>query len=109
MSTVGDATNRLSTRRKVSRRRRVVRLAIAFVVVLLAGALAWLVFFSSVLAVRDVEVRGTALLAPEAVSTAAEVPLGRPMARVDERGIAERVATLPAVDRVNVRRAGRRP
>lgn len=105
MSTVGDATNRLSTRRKVSRRRRVVRLAIAFVVVLLAGALAWLVFFSSVLAVRDVEVRGTALLAPEAVSTAAEVPLGRPMARVDERGIAERVATLPAVDRVNVRRS----
>ncbi|WP_425309750.1 FtsQ-type POTRA domain-containing protein [Ammonicoccus fulvus] len=105
MSTLRDATDRLSRRRKDSRRRRVLRLAIAIGVVLIAGALAWLVFFSSVLAVRTVEVRGTAVLTPEAVSTVAEVPLGRPMARLDERGIAERVTTLPAVDRVNVRRA----
>ncbi len=105
MSTLRDATDRLTRRRKDSRRRRVLRLVIAIGVVVVVGALAWLVFFSSVLAIRTVEVRGTALLTPEAVSTVAEVPLGRPMARLDEREIAERVTTLPPVDRVNVRRA----
>lgn len=104
MSAITDATSRLRRRRKGGRRRRVLLILGGVGALLVVGALVWLLLFSSVLAVRTVQVRGTALLTPEAVTTAAEVPIGQPLARLDERRIAERVAALPPVDHVNVRR-----
>lgn len=84
------------------RRGRVIILSAGAVV--LIGVLAWLVLFSSVFAVRTVEVQGAALLSSQEVLDQAEAPLGVPLARVSERKIAERVAQLPAVAQVTVRR-----
>lgn len=95
------ATGRPGPRRRW-RRLRVVLLSIGGVV--LVGALVWLVLFSSVFALRTVEVQGTSLLTVEDVLRQADAPLGVPLARVSEREIAQRVAELPAVDRVTVRR-----
>lgn len=69
-----------------------------------AGA-GWLVFFSSTLAVRGVQVEGTAVLAEREVQRAAAVPTGEPLARVDLGAVAERVRNLPPVLEVDVSRA----
>lgn len=73
-------------------------------VVVFVGVLSWLLLFSSVFALRVVDVRGTSVLTPEQVLHRAEAPMGLPLARVSERAIGERVAGLPAVDEVTVRR-----
>ena len=49
----------------------------------LVGALAWIVFASALLAVHDVEVIGQRRLTESAVLSAAEVPRGTPLVRVD--------------------------
>lgn len=82
--------------------RRVVALAVALAVV--AGG-AWLVFFSSVLAVSGVRVEGNQVLDPRLVRRTADVPIGEPLAGVDLAAIAARVEGLAAVDRVDVSRA----
>lgn len=87
------------------RRRRWPRVLVAVLLVLALGTGVWLVGFSSVFAVREVEVKGTAILTPEAIEDAAAAPIGRPLSRVDERGIGERVATLSPVASVTVKRA----
>lgn len=104
MSQVHDATSLLRGRRRQRRTRRLVvggaGLAVALVVV--AGL--WAVLFSSLFALRTVAVSGTQVLTPEQVQAAAGAPLGTPLARVGERPIAERVAGLPQVESVTVRR-----
>lgn len=101
----GGLPSRPGSRRrawKAVRRGRLALLAVGVVVVV--GVLSWLLLFSSVLALRVVDVRGTAVLTPEQVLHQAEAPIGLPLARVSERAIGERVARLPAVDEVTVRR-----
>lgn len=78
------------------------------VVVLLVGLVAgagWLVFFSSTLAVKGVQVEGNAVLAEREVQRAAAVPTGEPLARVDLGAVAERVRNLAPVLEVDVSRA----
>jgi cell division protein FtsQ len=74
---------------------------------LLAGALVgtvWLVWFSSYLSVRSVEVSGADRLGNDAVLAAAEVPDGEPLARVDIATVQARVQALADVRSAEVTR-----
>ncbi len=65
-----------------------------------AGVLAflgWVVFFSSWLAVDDVDVSGTRTLSAADVQAAAGVEAGTPLVRLDLSEIADRVEELPEV------------
>lgn len=73
--------------------------------VVAAGAAAWLVYFSSVLAVSSVDVVGTQVLSTDEVRAAAAVPEGEPLARVDLEAVQLRVDSLAAVSEVEVSRA----
>lgn len=94
-----------SERMRSERRRRWIRIAIAVLAVAATGALVWLIWFSSVLAVHDVEVAGRSTLKEAQVLRAAQVPTGRPLARVDVGAIEGRVAALNRVDTVEVSRS----
>ncbi len=83
------------------------------VLLLAGGALAlaalavgawWLLFTSTVLDVRSVQVEGTRALTPDRVRQAAAVPTGGPLARADTRAAAGRVLALPGVADVEVSR-----
>jgi cell division protein FtsQ len=71
---------------------------------LVLAVLGWVVWVSPFLAVRSVEISGVALLTEEEVLEAAEVPIGRPLARVDTDAVRLRVAALPAALAVDVSR-----
>lgn len=94
-TTVSPSSARRFARRQWSR--RLVRLGPVLVlagVVVLAGFVAWLVAFSTVLDVRTVEVSGltsSSGLSAVQVRTAAAVPIGRPLARVDLAAVRGRV------------------
>ena len=96
---------RFFERSRAERRRRYLRIALGVLVVAALGALAWMVWFSSVLAVRDVEVSGRTTLKQAQVLRAAQVPQGRPLARVDVGAIEQRVSALDRVDTVEVGRS----
>jgi cell division protein FtsQ len=82
--------------------RRVV--ALVLLIGLMVGAV-WLVYFSDVLAVKDVEVEGTRTLGNEQVRDVAAVPSGLPLARVDLDAIRARVEALAVVRDADVTRA----
>lgn len=65
----------------------------------------WVLFGTSVLGVRTVEVVGTEVTTIEAVQVAAAVSIGTPMLRLDTEAIAQRVGALPPVAQVDVRRS----
>lgn len=77
--------------------------AVLLLLACLVGAI-WTVFFSSVLAVEGVAVDGTKLLTPNQVRTAAAVPTGDPLARVDLDRVRSRVEALAAVKSADVTR-----
>lgn len=79
------------------RRRRVVVVVLIAAAVLLLSA-GWLVLFASAFAAKQVAVTGVQDLSTEQVLQAAQVPLGRPLVRVDLEAIAERSAQLPQVE-----------
>lgn len=64
-----------------------------------------MLFGTSVVGVRSVEIVGTQVTTVEAVHAAAAVTIGTPMLRLDTGAIAERVRTLPPVAHVDVRRS----
>jgi cell division protein FtsQ len=92
-------------RSRSERRRRWRRIALAVLAVAVAAALVWMIWFSSVLATRHVEVAGRTTLKQAQVLRAADVPLGRPLARVDVAAIEGRIAALERVDTVDVSRS----
>ena len=73
-------------------------------VLLVAGGLAWLVYGTSVLGVRSVEVAGAQSLGVAEIRAAAAVPDRLPLARVDLDEVEARVRGLAPVDRVTVSR-----
>lgn len=87
----------------VFRRRR---LTAVLVVLAVAGALVaggwWVLHESGLANVTGVRVTGNATIPESAVTDAAAVQLGRPLAEVDTAALASRVATLPAVATVRV-------
>lgn len=98
------------TRRRFARRqwrRRWVAwkqlLALVVVLALVAGGV-WVVFFSRYLAVQAVMVSGTGLLSADDVRIAADVPDGRPLARIDLGAIERRVEVLAPVKDAEITR-----
>ncbi|WP_245647327.1 cell division protein FtsQ/DivIB [Microtetraspora niveoalba] len=69
------------------------------------GAATWLVFFSSVLGVRDVQVSGGVRVPPDEVRRVVGVAPGTPLARVDLEEVRRRVAALTQVESARVDRA----
>ena len=103
--TVTVAGRDFTRRRWRHRLRRLRPFLYAALVLLLAGAAVWTVYFSSVLAVRDVSVRGSTTVSSVRVEAVARAPLGRQLARVDLGAIQARVETIPAVRSVSVSRS----
>ena len=77
--------------------------AVVLLLALVAGAL-WLVYYSSWLSVRGVDVEGVQQLRAGQVRTAAAVPEGEALARVDLDRIRARVEALAAVRSADVSR-----
>jgi cell division protein FtsQ len=93
-------------RRQWARRWLAWRIVLAVVAGVAAVAgLVWLVFFSTVLAVKGVQVEGTGVLDPREVRVVAAVPTGAPLATVDLDAVAARVQGLAPVLDVDVSRA----
>ncbi len=74
-------------------------------VVALVAALVWVVCFSPLLVVREVEVVGVPAAEVPAVSRLAAVPLGTPLARVDDGAVADRVRQLATLADVSIERS----
>jgi cell division protein FtsQ len=87
------------TRRRVLARRWIA-VSVAVGVVLVAAAVWW----TPLLGVRSVDVSGTRQLTADQVRTAASVPDGTPMVRLNLRSVQARVALLPRVASVRVAR-----
>jgi cell division protein FtsQ len=87
------------------RSRRGPLIAVAAGLVVLIGAAVYLVGFTAVLGVRHVAVTGVRALSADQVRSAAAVPAGRPLARLDTGAVADRVRSLPGVERVAVARS----
>lgn len=94
-----------AARRRAERYRRALRIGFGALVIAATLAGAWLVFFSSVLAVEKVAVKGVTTLAVRDVLAAAEVQLGGPLARLDTDAVRDKVAKLRPVDEVDVSRS----
>lgn len=91
-----------------ARRQRLRRLARAFALLLGMAAIVavvWLVGWSAVLAVEEVRVEGAPATLEGQVIEVAAVPMGRPLARLDTRAVAERVGEIPDVGGVEVHRS----
>ncbi|MGK5684578.1 cell division protein FtsQ/DivIB [Actinoplanes sp. URMC 104] len=102
---VPSSARRFMARARQRRMRAALPWAVAAGVLLVAGAVAWLVYGTSVLGVREVRVVGVQLLTPLQVEDAAAVPAEEPLARVDLDAVRSRVRGLPAVERVVARRS----
>jgi cell division protein FtsQ len=68
----------------------------------LVAAMGWLVGFSPVLGVRDVDVRGESMLNEQQVRAAAGIDSGTPLVRLGTGRIEDRVGALPEVASVRV-------
>ncbi|GAA2517251.1 cell division protein FtsQ/DivIB [Pilimelia columellifera] len=101
---VPDSVRRFSQRARRRRLRAAAPWLTAFGVAALLAAGLWIVYDSPLFGVRAVKVSGVAVLTPYEVSAAADIRLGRPLARVDLAAARQRVETLPAVERVEVSR-----
>jgi cell division protein FtsQ len=77
----------------------------ALVVAVLAGAGTLVVYVTPLFGVSRVAVEGVRLLSPDEVRTAAEVPDGMPLARVDLGQVGQRVSRLAPVARAVVTRS----
>lgn len=98
--------DRRFARRRWARRWLSLRYVVALVLLLAALATAvWLVFFSTVLSVKNVEVAGNDLLAAEQVRRVAAVPDGEQLALVDLGAARSRLGALAEVKSVDVTRA----
>ena len=82
---------------------RTIGIVIAIAAVI-AGA-AWVVGYSTLLSADDVEVTGVEPTLADTVRSAAQVPLGSPLARVDTDAVAGRVSSVPEVAAVTVTRS----
>ena len=101
-----EQTRRRFLRRQRARRWLVWRRVLAVLAVLAAvGGLVWVVFFSSVLAVKGSVVEGVDVLSVEQVRTVAAVPEGVPLATADLEAVRARVETLAPVRAVEVSRS----
>jgi cell division septal protein FtsQ len=105
-STVTASSQRRFARRQWSRRwlrLRYVVVAVLGLALLVVGV--WSIWFSSLLAVEQVEVAGADVLSEQEVRDAASVPVGDPVARIDLDAVRARVEALAVVRSADVTRA----
>jgi len=102
---VPSSVRRFMARARQRRLQAALPWAVGAGVLLVVGALVWMVYGTSVLGVREVRVVGTEVLTPLQVEEAAAVRLREPLARVDLDGVRSRVEGLAAVDRAVVSRS----
>src|SRR6185436_13020599 len=89
--TVRIARKDFRKRRHAGRWRRVRAVSLVLLLVAVLSACVWLVFFSSYVTARTVDVTGTRAVGEAKVNRAAELPTGMALARVDLDAIAARV------------------
>ncbi len=99
------SATRFAARRRNVLLRRWRRTGVIVLGVLAVGALVWIVWFSTLLAVRTVAVDGETTLRQSQILAAAEVPMGHPLARVDTVAIETRVASMSRIQGVSVSRS----
>jgi cell division protein FtsQ len=74
-------------------------------VLVLSAVAGWAIFFSRLLTAQSVSVQGNVRLESSLIQRAARLTPGVPLARTDIDAIAARVAALPAIRSVSVRRS----
>jgi cell division protein FtsQ len=99
------AQRQFARRQRSVRRRGRLPWLIGGLFVVLAGAAVWAVYFSSYLAVSTVQVRGVHEVPRSTVLSAARVPVGDQMIRVDTAAIARRIRAITEVADAKVSRA----
>ncbi len=104
-SGVSSAANRFRERALSNRRRPWLRALLVVATVAVAALVGWLVWWSPVLGVDDVEVAGVTGAEARAVAALASVPEGTPLARVDTDAVAARVRERVTVAEASVRRS----
>ena len=102
---VPSSVRRFMARARQRRLRAVLPWAVGAGVVGVVALLAWMVYGTAVLGVRDVRVVGTQVLTPLQVEQAAAVRMREPLARVDLGAVRARVQRLAPVDRAVVSRS----
>ncbi len=100
-----SGAERFAARARRRRLRQIVVILAAVLVAAGAGGAVWLIGWSSVLSVSDVRVDGAERPLSDRIAEVAEVPLGRPLIRVDVEAIGDRVADVPDVAAVSVTRS----
>lgn len=103
--TVRIARKDFRKRRNAHRWRRVRLALLAVLLVGLVAAGVWVVFFSSYVTARDVDVTGTSSLGDRRIERVADVPTGTPLARIDLDAIRARVESIAAVRSAEVSRS----
>jgi cell division protein FtsQ len=96
---------RFQQRAQEVRRRPARLIGYAAVLLCVLGLLGWVVGFSSLLAVRTVEVVGVPDAEVAAIRALAKVPMGEPLLRVDRGAVAARVAERATVADVSIERS----
>ena len=92
--------------RNPARRRRWRLFRFVFLIaIVVVGIGVWIVWFSSVLAIRKVEVSGVSGILVNRVLEAANVPIGEQLSRLDTARVNAGIATLPWVEASSVVRA----
>ncbi|MGW7679985.1 cell division protein FtsQ/DivIB [Kribbella sp. NPDC054772] len=99
------AQQRFARRQRLVRWRSWLPWAIGGGLVVLAGLIVWLFYFSSAFAVSGVRISGADTVPVATIEQTAAVPMGTPLVNVDLRSIADRVRTIPAVADAQVTRA----
>jgi cell division protein FtsQ len=98
-------SRRRFARRQWARRWLAWKYVVALLLVLgLVGAGIWAVYFSSVLAVKGVEITGATTVTAAEIRSAARVPTGEPLATLDLATIRSRVEALAEVRSADVSR-----
>lgn len=101
---VPPSVRRFMRRARQRRLRAALPWMLASGVLVLAGLGSWVVLGTGLLGVREIRVAGVELLTPAQVREAAAVADGTPLARVNLDAVRARIAELPPVERVTVRR-----
>ena len=84
--------------------RRRLRIVVAVFAALAVLAIAWMIWFSSLLTADAVSVIGVDGAAAREVQSTASVPLGVPLAQLDTDAIARHLSTIGWIDHIDVRR-----